>query len=120
LLPGPPLRPLLPRQTGPAPAAMDWARAPAPALLHCACLPSAFLHRAALALRRRPRAPSASPPSLTKCIRGERGCIFTSPLSSEGSLPRPLPLLLELRSSRHSGEREEKLRLPRAVGLSLN
>ncbi|CAN6180986.1 unnamed protein product [Urochloa humidicola] len=33
--------------------------------------------------------------ALAICLRGERKCIFASPLSSEGSLPPRLPLLLE-------------------------
>ena len=67
-------------------------------------------------------APSASPP-LAKCIRGERGCIFASPFSSEGKKYRAmhdlLEELLEEGANMHSSLRETKMLLPRAVGVSL-
>jgi hypothetical protein len=46
------------------------------------------------------------------CLRGERRCKVSSPLSSGGSLPRRLPCLLETFSNTHSSQREAKMRLP--------
>jgi hypothetical protein len=44
---------------------------------------------------------------------------FASPLSSKGNLPCLLPPLLESFYAMHSSQREAKLLLPPAVGLSL-
>jgi len=57
--------------------------------------------------------------AVAECIRGERGCIFASPLSSVRKMHPAMLFLLEAKSTRHSVQREAKKRLPRAVGLSL-
>jgi hypothetical protein len=46
------------------------------------------------------------------CLRGERRCKLSFPLSSGGSLPRRLPCPLETFSNTHSSQREAKMRLP--------
>jgi hypothetical protein len=53
------------------------------------------------------------------CLRGERRCNFASPLSSEGRMPRRMPRPLEAFWITHSSQREAKLHLPPAIGLSL-
>jgi hypothetical protein len=60
----------------------------------------------------------ARPPSPSRvcCLRGERQCDFASPLSSLGSLPSPMPCLLESAQGVHSCQREAKMLLPPAVG----
>jgi hypothetical protein len=82
----------------------------------------------------RPRrdAPQHRPPELSSpssaslplgrgfCLRGERGCNFASPLSCIGTLPRRLHPLLEEIPAMHSSQREAKMPLPPAVGLSLS
>ena len=47
-------------------------------------------------------------------------CIFAFPLSSKRKMHRPMPALLEAGGGMHSDQREAKLLLPRAVGVSLN
>jgi hypothetical protein len=73
--------------------------------------------------RRLPELSSPSSASLPLgrgfCIRGERGCNFASPLSCIGTLPRRLHPLLEEIPAMHSSQREAKILLPPAVGLSL-
>ena len=93
------------------------------------------LSRPALLLRRplrRPRrVPAASAPGRrhrlpsllragSRSIRGERGCIFASPLSSEGKKHRAMHDLLEELANMHSSQHEAKMLLPRAVGVSLS
>ena len=96
------------------------------ALLRRAPLPPAAAHRAA----RRPRPaelpalplPLALPPLLCgglKCIRGERDCNFTSPLSSKAVCLPCLARLLERLLRVNSGDWKGKMRLPTVVGLSL-
>jgi hypothetical protein len=68
---------------------------------------------ASAAAAARPARPTAAtrrtPNVLVICLRGERVCIFASPLSSEGTLPSLLHHLLEEKMERHSGVRESVL-----------
>ena len=49
----------------------------------------------------------------------ERGDAIASPLSSVSNLPPAMLRLLEEELNTHSGEREVKMLLPRAIALSL-
>ena len=96
------------------------------ALLRRAPLPPAAAHRAV----RRPRPaelpalplPLALPPlpcGGLKCIRGERDCNFTSPLSSKALCLAGLVRLLDDMPRVNSGYERGKMRLRVLVGLSL-
>jgi hypothetical protein len=80
-----------------------------------------------LLLRRRWRDPSCGGSSVRNrqrppliCIRGERACIFSSPLSSDANCVPSVPPLLEKESTMHRDGGEAKMHLHIVVGVSLN
>jgi hypothetical protein len=91
-----------------------------------ACPPPLISSRPSLAqpaTSARPRAALPHACSLScacrECIRGERHCIFASPLSWEGRMPPLLHSLLKRDLVRHSVYGDAYMHLHCAVGLSL-